>query len=270
MGLNNFYDQAKAVNYNLNVKPPKNKQELYNNTSQQSFYDDGTDALEQRLIEGFQNKYPEQETEENSGNKALDEAAKIQQRRDNRENNIYDRFQTRNMRDIERIKNNPDNTERIKARMDRRAERFKERAGKRAESAANQDIDPNQETLGGKAMGAGISALQQAPSIINNLSSDVESSQEAVGRTLSLASSGAQIGMNFGPWGAAAGAVIGAGAGIIANKDWRGKIVRAENKQLMTELGDDMAERQQNYFLNKTQDQIAAERNIYSKSLGYS
>ena len=53
----------------------------------------------------------------------------------------------------------------------------------------------------------GLGAYQQ-------LSQNAQSDKEADSRTLSLAVSGASAGASFGPWGAAAGGVIGLGSGM--------------------------------------------------------
>ena len=53
----------------------------------------------------------------------------------------------------------------------------------------------------------GLGAYQQ-------LSQNAQSDKEADSRTLSLAVGGASAGASFGPWGAAAGGVIGLGAGM--------------------------------------------------------
>ena len=54
----------------------------------------------------------------------------------------------------------------------------------------------------------GLGAYQQ-------LSQNAQSDKEADSRTLSLAVGGASAGASFGPWGAAAGGVIGLGAGML-------------------------------------------------------
>lgn len=54
----------------------------------------------------------------------------------------------------------------------------------------------------------GLGAYQQ-------LSQNAQSDKEADARTLSLAVNGASVGASFGPWGAAAGGVIGLGAGML-------------------------------------------------------
>ena len=59
----------------------------------------------------------------------------------------------------------------------------------------------------GNILNFGVGAYQQ-------LSQSAQSDKEADARTLSLAASGVSTGMAFGPWGAAAGGVIGLGAGL--------------------------------------------------------
>ena len=59
----------------------------------------------------------------------------------------------------------------------------------------------------GSIASVGLGAYQQ-------LSQNAQSDKEADARTLSLAASGASAGASFGPWGAAAGGVIGLGAGM--------------------------------------------------------
>ena len=53
----------------------------------------------------------------------------------------------------------------------------------------------------------GLGAYQQ-------LSQNAQSDKEADARTISLAASGASTGASFGPWGAAAGGVVGLGSGM--------------------------------------------------------
>ena len=60
----------------------------------------------------------------------------------------------------------------------------------------------------GNALTFGVGAYQQ-------LSQNAQSDKEADSRTLSLAVGGASTGASFGPWGAAAGGVIGLGAGML-------------------------------------------------------
>ena len=68
----------------------------------------------------------------------------------------------------------------------------------------------------GNILTFGVNTYQQ-------LSQNAQSDKEADSRTLSLAASGASAGMTFGPWGALAGGVIGAGAGMLKKTSDRKK-----------------------------------------------
>lgn len=120
-----------------------------------------------------------------------------------------------------------------------------------------------------KGANAGLTALQELPGIINNFQTTPESHKEATGKVLSLASSGANIGASFGPLGAGIGAVVGAGAGLISNSKWEQKLVKKEDDAAIERNEDEIAERQQNYFLNKTAEQIKAEMNLFKEAQGY-
>jgi hypothetical protein len=123
--------------------------------------------------------------------------------------------------------------------------------------------------FGGRAAAAGMASLNQLPGIVSNLNTTPETKKAATGKVLSLASSGASIGLAAGgPWGAAAGAVVGAVGGILSNKNWKGKLVEKKDKALVEDLNENVAERQQNYFLNKTAEQIKSEMNIFKESQG--
>lgn len=124
-------------------------------------------------------------------------------------------------------------------------------------------------TTGQKFMGAGVDALGQAPSIINNLSSKPQSREEATGKVLSLASSGAKIGANFGPWGAGIGAVVGAGAGILKNEGWRGEMTEQADRELALEQENKRKALIDDYVNQHTSKQIEAQKNLLSSTLGY-
>lgn len=122
--------------------------------------------------------------------------------------------------------------------------------------------------FGKKAGTAGISALQELPNVINNLTTKPETEEAATGKVLSLASSGASIGSAFGPWGTLAGAGVGAITGILDNAGWQQDLVEKKDDAAIEEDKNNIAERQQNYFLNKTAEQIKAERNLFAQSQG--
>lgn len=124
--------------------------------------------------------------------------------------------------------------------------------------------------IGAKLGTAGLSTLAEAPRIINNFQNKAQSKEEATGKVLSMASSGAKIGSAFGPWGMAAGAVVGAGAGIISNVGWKEEFNDNADDDLMAEADSQIAERKQNYYDSKTSEQIQANKNIYLQANGYS
>lgn len=138
--------------------------------------------------------------------------------------------------------------------------------GVETKDAANNASDL---TTGQKFTGAGIDALGQAPSIVNNLSSKPRSSQKATGKVLSLAASGTKIGANFGLWGAAAGAVVGAGAGIIGNKGWRSKMTDKADQKMITNQETKRKELIDDYVNQHTSKQIEAQKDLLSSTLGY-
>lgn len=120
----------------------------------------------------------------------------------------------------------------------------------------------------GKAASAGMGILDEIPKVLQNLNTDPKTKEEATGKVISLASSGAKVGAAFGPIGAAGGLVLGGLAGIIDNANWKGKIVAEKDKKFEKKNNKAIAERQQNYFLNKTSEQIEAEMNIFKESNG--
>lgn len=174
------------------------------------------------------------------------------------------------------------------ARIGRRSDRLSDRIDKAADSGDTELADRLAKKLeansgklssgdgskrgsgrfGGVAATGAVTALGEAPNIINNLNTTPETSEAATGKVLSMASSGASIGMAAGPWGALIGGAIGAGAGIVSNANWRGKLVAQNDDKLTDKLNAGQAERQQNFFMNKTADQIQAEMNIFKESQG--
>jgi len=128
-----------------------------------------------------------------------------------------------------------------------------------------EEISP----LGKSFIGAGADALGQLPGIINNFSSKAQSSQEATGKVLNMTASGAKIGANFGPWGAAAGAVVGAGAGFIQNEGWRGEMTEEADKQLAITQETNRKELIDSYINQHSSQQIEAQKNLLSSTLGY-
>ena len=75
-------------------------------------------------------------------------------------------------------------------------------------SQPNSNFGEKLQANPGNILNFGVGAYQQ-------LSQNAQSDKEADARTLSLAASGASAGMTFGPWGAAAGGVIGLGSGLL-------------------------------------------------------
>jgi len=122
-----------------------------------------------------------------------------------------------------------------------------------------------------KKFGAGaISALEQAPNIINQLSTDPETSKEATGKVLSLASSGASIGSAGGILGAGIGAGVGAAVGIIDNAGFKQRFRDKEDKLAEEEAAKLERERLNNYYTNRSSEQIKAELNLLNKANGFS
>ena len=83
----------------------------------------------------------------------------------------------------------------------------------------------------------GLGAYQQ-------LSQNAQSDKEADARTLSLAASGASTGMAFGPWGAAAGGVIGAGSGMFKKVSDRKKRLIEDYKKYENKIFEETNERE--------------------------
>lgn len=123
--------------------------------------------------------------------------------------------------------------------------------------------------VGAKLGTAGLSALAEAPKVISMMQTDPTSKEEATGKVLSMASSGAKIGSAFGPWGTAIGAAVGTGAGLIDNAGWKGRLNDKNDAITEAEAEAMIAERKQNYYDNNTSKQMEANRNIYLKAQGY-
>ena len=75
-------------------------------------------------------------------------------------------------------------------------------------SQPNSNFGEKLQANPGNILNFGVGAYQQ-------LSQNAQSDKESDARTISLAASGASAGMTFGPWGAAAGGVIGLGSGLL-------------------------------------------------------
>jgi hypothetical protein len=125
---------------------------------------------------------------------------------------------------------------------------------------------------GGANFGAGaLSALQQAPAIISNLSEKPTSNGEKNAMILNSTAQFAQIGGSIVPgWGHAIGAVVGAGAGFIGQSGWYNDKVEKENALMVADLQKSKQQRMEEYMQGKTSDQLKAEAKAYAKALGYS
>lgn len=109
----------------------------------------------------------------------------------------------------------------------------------------------------------------EAPNIVNNFSSKPTSEKEATGKVLSMTASGASIGTAIMPgWGTLIGAGVGAIGGLIGNIGWKGKLAEQQETDYSQKLEQEEAERAQNYFLNKTAEQIKAERDLFAEAQG--
>jgi len=177
--------------------------------------------------------------------------------------NRIDKQSKRTNKAIQRATKNPDRADKIMARNDRRAGRVDKK------NAKDLDKMGDAGSVGGTAATMGVSALQEAPSIINNLSTDPTSSKEATGKILSMAASGASIGMAAGPWGAAIGAVVGAGAGAIDNIGWKGRLMDSNDETSQGNLDAEKNKRLEELFYNSTSKQLEQEQKMLSQSLGY-
>jgi len=114
-----------------------------------------------------------------------------------------------------------------------------------------------------------ITALGQAPKIIQNLSTDAKSSREATAKVLSMTASGASIGGAIVPgWGHLIGGAAGAIGGLAKNSGWADKVLDENNKQTELVADQNSAELKQNYYMNKSADKIQAELNMYKESQG--
>lgn len=135
------------------------------------------------------------------------------------------------------------------------------------------DVDKATENIDGKfAKGAakgGLAALGEAPNVINNLMTDPRTEKDAIAKNLSLASSGAQIGLAAGgPLGAGIGAAIGYGVGAWDSAGWQQDLVKENDTKAIAKNEDRNAEIDQNYWLNKTAEQIKTERSLFAEAQG--
>jgi hypothetical protein len=158
---------------------------------------------------------------------------------------------------------NPDRANRIMDRSEKRLNRVSEKA--------EGLMDPEYaSSLGSDVAAGGIAALGELPSIVNQFSDKPESAKEATGKSLSLTASGAKIGMAAaGPWGAAVGAVVGFGSGIIANSGWRKDLMEKNDKIAQVDLDNQKQDRMKQLFENSNSEQLQQEQKMLAQSLGY-
>lgn len=129
-----------------------------------------------------------------------------------------------------------------------------------------------------KAGNAAMTAIGEAPSIVNQLQQTPESSAEATGKVLSLASSGGKIGGDIGGIfgekgrviGQVAGTAIGFLGGVADNVGWRHELVKKKDEETIAKLGKSEEELLNNYIKNKTSTQLKLEQGIHARALGYS
>ena len=132
-----------------------------------------------------------------------------------------------------------------------------------AGEAAKKDLG-----VGKTIVSGGIAALGELPNVIQNFGTDPRSEKEATGKVLSMAASGAKIGSVAGPWGALAVGGAMAGAGLISNAGWKQDKVREDDEEAVDEEEERIAERQSNFYHNKTTEQIKAERDLFANANG--
>jgi len=117
----------------------------------------------------------------------------------------------------------------------------------------------------------GLTALQQAPGIIANLGTEVDSQGGANAKLLNSTAQFAQIGMSVGgPWGAAIGGVAGFIGGALSSSGWFDKKLEKEDRETLLALEQDKKDRMRDYVKGKTQDELKAQADIYAQALGYS
>lgn len=122
---------------------------------------------------------------------------------------------------------------------------------------------------------AGIGALKELPNIVSSLSNDTSKlssiadvKKANASNTLSLASSGAQIGSAFGPWGAAAGALLGAGAGILKSGGSQDKFYDRIDQETVKKLEEEKKLREIEFFNNNSSEKIEDTIKLIQKNQG--
>lgn len=121
------------------------------------------------------------------------------------------------------------------------------------------------------ALKGATAALDQLPNLIQNYSTDPTSTQEAGGKSLSMGASMAQIGGAIVPgWGHAAGFLAGTVMGAIDNKGWRQRLLEKEGDETIAKIEDARMQRAEEYYGQKSAEDIKKERNLLAQSMGYS
>jgi len=121
----------------------------------------------------------------------------------------------------------------------------------------------------GSASGIASTAISEAPGIVATFSDKPTSKKEAGGRVMSMTASGASIGTSIMPgWGTLIGAAVGAGAGLVSNIGWKKELLADNNESFAKQQAEREAELKQNYYLDKTTEQLKAEYDLYAEANG--
>ena len=170
-------------------------------------------------------------------------------------------------------------------RFNNQSNRISKRIDKAADSGNTDKVERLTSKLGSKAnklfegkadggadwASGGFAGLGEATSLIQNLTTDPTSKQEATGKVLSMAGSGAKIGGAIVPGiGHAVGAAAGAIGGMLDNTGWQKRLLAENDKEASKEHYENQNERLQSYYNGKNLKQLNAQRELLRKASGYS
>ena len=130
----------------------------------------------------------------------------------------------------------------------------------------------------GDLFNIGLAGLEEAPRIFQSVNNKVENESDVMDNVTSMTQSGAKIGAAIGTAivpgagtaiGSAIGGVVGTGAGLATTIGWRGDLLKKKDKETVYKTNEERAELWQNYYLEKSSDQILTDKKLLAKSLGY-
>lgn len=138
-------------------------------------------------------------------------------------------------------------------------------------SAPDQDAEVPTTPESGKEFGENV--LKNADGIMkfgaqqfNNFNTQSRSSKESKAQTVASGAQGASLGMQIaGPWGAAAGAVVGTGLGLLDAGNDTKKRIEEDDEEFRNMLAQRKEDRKQSYELSQGKSQSRSEGAIRSK-----